>query len=214
MEQSSRDNSARVSCPKCQTVNPAVAKFCSTCGAPLQEWQQTSQPPPAAYSPYPPPQPPSPHSRFGGTQFGGGNFGGVTTGNQATVNLDAATAFQQTIHAIQSVGGEIDWGSPPQSPQFTIRKKSFWVTCSIPVCYHGELSVSPLTPQQSMVRANVKVKWSTTVPVLILSVVSTIVGVFLISLSIYDYDFAVPFVLLLGLGSTAYLVWHLGIGQE
>jgi hypothetical protein len=41
-------------------------------------------------------------------------------------------------------------------------------------------------------------------------VVSTIVGVFLISLSIYDYDFAVPFVLLLGLGSTAYLVWHLG----
>jgi hypothetical protein len=126
---------------------------------------------------------------------------------QATVNLDAATTFQHAVQAIQSAGGQIHWQSPPQSAQFTIRKKE----SGMEVGFHGDLSVSQLAPQQSMVRADVRVNWSTTVPILISGVVTVIVVIIFGNLFFpFIFVYFYPFIMLLALLTAAYSAWQLG----
>jgi hypothetical protein len=128
----------------------------------------------------------------------GGSFGSPDT--TATVNADVATAFEQAVRAIEAAGGQVQWQAPPQSAQFYVRKKDMWNTGGTTVGYRGELSVTPVAPEQSRVGVRASVDWPSTVPLLI----ATVVAVFIFVL--FSPAF-LPFLLLFWLLAVAYTLW-------
>jgi hypothetical protein len=127
----------------------------------------------------------------------------ASSGDQVMLALDAATAFDRIVAAIQSAGGQIQWQTPPHKATFLLNYKDVWNTGGLTVKYSGELTVSPTGPSSSMVQLNTKVNWSSMVPVL----VATVVGAFVFVLFIPMFGSFLLLIILLGL---AYYGWMFG----
>ena len=128
---------------------------------------QTAQAPPPS-APLPPPSaPPPPPSQRGidFSQFRAGIGGGIGAGKRVAIALDAAAAYDQIGAAIQAGRGMIEWQAPPQSARFTLDKKDFWNTGGTTVKYAGELTVTPTGPQTCMAQLDLKVNWSSMIPI-------------------------------------------------
>lgn len=158
--ETAQSTTGTVSCPRCQTANAPMARFCSLCGQTMQAGMGT----------VPPPQPPPPPPPVNRGMFLGGGGAGTPTPYEA----DVPTAFAAAMSAIQAGGGTVTWQAAPQSARFEIMKKDFLNTGGMKVRYDGELTVGAQSPRQSLVRLSLKANSSSLTPMILVSVVATL----------------------------------------
>lgn len=151
-----------VSCPRCQTANAPMARFCSLCGQTLQGGMA---PPPQ------PPQPPPPPPPVNRGMF----LGGGAPGTPFPYEADVPTAFAAATSAVQAAGGAVTWQAAPQSARFEMTKKDFMNTGGMKVRYDGELSIAPQGARQSLVRFNIKVNSGSLTPLILVNVVAVLI---------------------------------------
>lgn len=158
--ETAQSTTGTVSCPRCQTANAPVARFCSLCGQTMQAGMGT----------VPPPQPPPPPPPVNRGMFLGGGGAGTPTPYEA----DVPTAFAAAMSAIQSAGGTVTWQAAPQSARFELTKKDIMNTGGMKVRYDGELTVGAQSPHQSLLRLNLKANSSSLTPMILTTVVVTL----------------------------------------
>jgi hypothetical protein len=138
-----------IACIRCRTANAATARFCLTCGAPLQsipvdgaasEWQAPPPPPPTAAS-------------FLSTS---GFLAGSGPASSA-LDVDAPAAFAAALRAIHDAGGTVRAQQSPQLIRFEIQPRrggllGAWLKLRTSARYVGELALSPQGPRQTTAR--------------------------------------------------------------
>jgi hypothetical protein len=140
---------ATAACPKCQSTNTITARFCLTCGAPLQ-----NVPGNGAFQ-YAPPAPSFPPPQTNSTGFLGG-----ASPTDTTLGMSVQSAYNASLVAIQSAGGTVKSQQAPYLIRFEIVKKSFWGTGGMRMRYDGEIALSPAGSRQTAVRITLKLQSS------------------------------------------------------
>jgi hypothetical protein len=102
-------------------------------------------------------------------------LGGGGAGAPTPYEADIPTAFAAALSAIQSAGGTVTWQAAPQSARFELTKKDIMNTGGMKVRYDGELTVGAQSPRQSLVRLNLKANSSSLTPMILTTVVATLV---------------------------------------
>lgn len=126
-------------CPRCQALNPVVARFCGTCSRPLVPGMSTPQPPPLSPPRVPPSVVTDAAARFGSTGGSGGHW---------TINADQATAFGMVSDAVRNGGAKVVSESAPYSMKLSKSKGGFR--------YDGQVELQPLSASQTAVRVTIK----------------------------------------------------------
>lgn len=202
-------------CPSCSHENSEVAKFCAECAAPLKESTEPASTQPATSSapttpqtpPRPPQQPNSATPSFGTPQFGG-QFGGAPrsgfgmptgggSGSKHRLGMDAETAFQQLLAVIQANHGEVTWQTGPHSANFRCIKKVF---LSPKMKFEGELSVTPVSEQESIASIDLKPDWGNLMGNAMFTLVCCI------SMVVLNPMF-LPLFMLIAIASVGYAAW-------
>lgn len=118
-------STARATCTHCQSPNAAGGKFCRSCGKPLL----------AGVAPDP----------------GLAPVASVGDAGSMTLALDAATAFAYVAAAIQAAGGTVTAQAPPQSLQFQLGYRNYWITGWMPMMFDGRFDLQSIAPQTTRV---------------------------------------------------------------
>lgn len=141
--------STDITCPKCQSANPAGSKFCSSCRNPLK----------AAPGPNPAPPPPPPPRPGPGGMLGGLN--GKTANKQFNGDVDTIYAhLANEIHNTESA--EVQQQVPPQQISAKMPFKSLAVTIGQVIRVDTIIQVTPVSPGQCQVNITTKTDSSST----------------------------------------------------
>ena len=116
------------------------------------------------------------------------------------VELDAPTAFNRIVAAIQAAGATITWHAPPHSAKFELVHRDIKNTGGMKVNYTGELTVSEVGPSLSLASIAVNLSWSSMMPVFLMSFGAAFVLVFMVP--VYA-----GFLMLLAILLCAYYAW-------
>lgn len=189
------------SCPKCQTANPAGARFCGACGASL-----SAAPPP--------PPPPPPGGGYGG--YGGGSrFGmgmGASAGGLPDAHTVAPMAQQATFDHIAQVvaqsGGHVLHAAPPQALQVSLPFKNFYDTGGMTVRYNGAVTLAAKSAGETEVQAKFSVDWNSTFPLFATVAVCFIFMWFSTSMNMMTRNWGGLW-LLFGILAMPYMAWQL-----
>jgi hypothetical protein len=97
---------------------------------------------------------------------------------QVTLNMDAASAFNTTLQAVQQNGGAVQAHQAPTLIRFQTGKRSFWGSALIRMRFDGDVSLSPMGPRQTAVRVALKLNSSSST--MLIAMDAIVLGVLLL----------------------------------
>ncbi len=166
---------SEITCENCGKVNPAGAKFCSGCAAPLTAG--AAGPSPNRPTPPPPPPPPPPPQKPGVAGMLGQTGGKV---EQRQISGDAAQLFASAERFLnQREDTTIKSQYPPQQISASVMFKDFLATLNSPAKVDSEININPAGAGLCTVSIGSKVDWGSTMTVWVMSVVILIALIFL-----------------------------------
>ena len=141
-------------CARCGALNPAEARFCSSCGAPLV----ATPPPPPSWSP-------------SASSFSSGASGFASgPARTLTVAMDPTQAFAAFQQAGIALGGAVAEDAPPNRIKFSIPYKDSWTTIGFKVKRDCEIRIAP-DPAGSRATVSTGLDLASAIPVFLVYVV-------------------------------------------
>lgn len=168
---------ANTICASCNSSNAAGARFCGSCGAPLQAGAAAPPPnmPPPPIAPQMPPQmPPMPQTPFGGSRF---SMGGMDVDSMMwNAPMPLQPSIEYAARVLSNSGGRVLAQLSPTAFQIEMPYKDFWTTAGMKVAYRGVLNFMPQGPQQTMLQARLSLDWNSAVWVVCTPLVCAVVA--------------------------------------
>ena len=97
---------------------------------------------------------------------------------QVTLNMDAGSAFNTMLQAVQQNGGTVQAHQAPTLIRFQTGKRTFWGSALIRMRFDGDVTLSPMGPRQTAVRVALKLNSSSST--MLIAMDAIVLGVLLL----------------------------------